>query len=444
MDRAEAEDYVYRSYLNAEKHWDRDSRDSVKRHPEYSKGILESMSHTPSVVVTGSKGKGSVSMMISVILSTEFRVGLMTSPHILSFNERFRIGDEAISDMDLISHTERIKGLFDPIESTIPEGTCISPMGIQSAIALSYFNENGTDIDIFECGKGAKNDDVNNIPHRYSVINTIFLEHTRELGGTLEEIAEDKSHVITGGEECVYVAEQDEAVMDILRKRADGLDVRMKVYGRDFRSDNIRYTQEGMMFDVHVGDISIADVTIPLLGGHQARNCALAMAICSDILKKMDHDRIRSALSGISWPGRFEMICARPIVILDACINTRSCEEVIPIIDEMGIDGPNVIIGIPDDKDFIGVSKTIAPVSNRITMTRSDNPHYFFSPSQTEYLRDEGIEAEWSDSLEKAIGDSFDGDRCILILGTTSVVSQVKRMQSDGTLTRIFDGCGER
>ena len=439
MDRSEAEDYIYESYLRAEKKWNWEDQDSEKRHPEYSKKILEGMSHTPCAVVTGSKGKGSVSAMISAILSTELKVGLMTSPHISSFNERFRINGEDISDEDFIRHVTIVKEELDPIADSIPEDTCISPMGIQSAVALSYFNETQTDFNVFECGKGAETDDVNNIIHDYSVINTIFLEHTRELGSTLEDIASNKSHVITGREKCVYVAEQEEPVMGIIRQRADRAGVKVKSYGGDFSSDNVRYTEEGMVFDVRIGTLTIPGITLPLLGEHQARNCALAAALCLDVLGKFDIDKVKKALSEIKWPGRFEAVHKNPMVILDACVNEKSCKEIIPLIEKVTVSQPNVVIAIPDDKDYRGVARAISSISNKIIMTRTDNPHYIFSPSQTEELKKEGVTVAWSDSLTDAIADSYDKDRAIIVLGTTSVVSQVKKMQMNKAFDRLFE-----
>ena len=206
--RKEAEDFVYASYLRASTHQDYAAKDAGKRHPELTRSLLWQKSVTPCIVVTGSKGKGSVSNMISRILQTRFSVGLMTSPHITDFRERFRVNDTMISESDFCRLMTEIQPEILDIASDLPESVCISPMGIQADLALTYFSEKHTDFNVFECGKGAKYDDVNNIRHDYAVMNRIFLEHTRELGDTLAAIAEDKSHVITGEQKCVYFAEQ--------------------------------------------------------------------------------------------------------------------------------------------------------------------------------------------------------------------------------------------
>ena len=97
MNRKEAEDFVYSSYLRAEKYHAYEEKDAERRHPEFTRELLQKKSGTPAVVVTGSKGKGSVSKMIAEILQTKFTVGLMTSPHIEDFCERFQVNGEKVT-----------------------------------------------------------------------------------------------------------------------------------------------------------------------------------------------------------------------------------------------------------------------------------------------------------------------------------------------------------
>ena len=229
MNRKEAEDCIYKSYLKAQKYQDYHVKDSKKRRNDLTYDLIRKKSKTPCTVVTGSKGKGSVANMISQILQSEYKVGLMTSPHIVDFCERFQVNGGKISDIDFVKHMSRIWTEIEAIDAAIPKNICISPMGIQAYLALNYFETTETQFNVFECGKGAKYDDVNNVKHDYAVINSIFLEHTRELGETIEEITEDKAHVITGEQNCVYVAEQAPNVIKIIRERADALKVPIKV-----------------------------------------------------------------------------------------------------------------------------------------------------------------------------------------------------------------------
>ena len=437
----DAEDFVYASYLQAATHQEYAAKDAAKRHPELTKSLLWQKSVTPCIVITGSKGKGSVANMISQILQTKFSVGLMTSPHIADFRERFRVNGTMIGESDFCRLMEEIRPEILDIASELPESACVSPMGIQADLALTYFSEKHTDFNVLECGKGAKYDDVNNVRHDYAVINRIFLEHTRELGDTLTAIAEDKSHIITGEQKCVYFAEQEPEVLEVLLRRAGDLQVPCKIYGRDFHAENIRYTCLGMQFDVVIGDNIYPDLQIPLLGEHQAKNCALALAVCMDVMAELCREseapdifsdtmcnQIRRQLSAIHHPGRMELLRSDPFVLLDACINSASCENVKEVLRHLGIQNCTVIVGIPEDKDYAGVVRSMRDMTGRIILTKSGNPHYHFSQKQQEVLAREEIPAEWTDSVEQALTLVGSCPDPIVILGTTSVISEVERI----------------
>lgn len=427
MTKQQAEDFIYKSYLKATQYQDFNSKDCQKRRNDLTFDLIRKKSGTPCTVVTGSKGKGSVSNMISQILQTKYKVGLMTSPHIVDFCERFQINGEKISNSDFIKQISLIQTEIENIDHSLPKEVCISPMGIQAYLALNYFESSHTQFNIFECGKGAKFDDVNNIHHDYAVINSIFLEHTRELGETLEDIAEDKSHVITGEQKCVYVANQVPEVLEILQKRADKLNVPIKIYGKDFSAENIKFTKEGMLFDINIGGQLYPDILVPLLGKHQARNCALAFALCKDVLGELDLTKVRKYLSDINWPGRMEVISKDPFILLDACINGSACENVIQVLNYLNMNQITSIVGIPDDKDYIGVVKAMEEKSSSIILTKSANPHYIFTNQQQSNLQAEGIETFWTDSVSEALTLAKTKKRPIVILGTTSVIAEVKK-----------------
>lgn len=432
MNRKEAEDFIYKSYMKAEKNINYSSKDCYKRHPELTRELIQQRSCAPAVLVTGSKGKGSVASMISQILSAKIKTGLMTSPHISSFCERFKVNGVDISDEDFAKHVSVLEKEIETIEAKIPENVYISPMGIQTLVALDYFKSQNTEANVFECGKGAKYDDVNNVVHQYSVINKIFLEHTRELGSTLAEIAEDKAHIITEHQKRVYIAEQDREVRDILLKRAESLGVLVKEYGKDFWAENIRFSKTGMLFDVVINSSKYTDILVPLMGEHQAENATLALAFCYDYFEgqgiAFDIDMIRDRLSQMQWPGRMEVISQSPFIMLDACINRESCKAVKEVLENLDIKDVTTIVGIPDDKDYAGVVKEMANTSSNIMLTKSSNPHYVFTDQQVSVLASEGIETIQTGSVEEALYRTKEKSNNIVILGTTSVVADVKKL----------------
>ena len=427
MTRQQAEDFIYKSYLKAQKYQNYNTKDSEKRRNDLTFDLIRQKSGTPCVIVTGSKGKGSVSNMISQILQTKYTVGLMTSPHIVDFCERFQVNSGKISNEDFIKQISMIQNEINSIDTSLPKDVCISPMGIQAYLALNYFENCNTKFNVFECGKGARFDDVNNILHDYAIINSIFLEHTRELGETLEEIAEDKSHVITGEQKCVYIAEQSPEVLAIIQNRATTLNVTLKIYGKDFYADNIQYTRNGMLFDIVLKKQIYPDIMVPLLGEHQAKNCALAFALCKDILGEFNLNNVRENLTKINWPGRMEIINNNPFILLDACINSTACKNIIKVLDYLNIDKVTLIVGIPDDKDYMGVVKTMESKSSSIILTKSENPHYIFTQAQQNNLQKENVETIWTNSVPEALDFAIEKKKPIVILGTTSVISEVKK-----------------
>lgn len=467
MNRKEAEDFVYSSYLRAEKYHVYEEKDVERRHPEFTRELLRKKSGTPAAIVTGSKGKGSVSKMIAEILQTKFTIGLMTSPHIEDFCERFQVNGEKVSSPLFSMLMEEIRPEIEEIDRKIPKEFCVSPMGIQADFALTWFRSRKTDFNVFECGKGAKLDDVNNILHDYAVINSVFLEHRRELGNTIAEIAEDKAHVITGREKAVFVGEQTEEAMAVIEKRAALFSVPLKVYGRDFWEENLRTEQTGIVFDLCIFGKRYRDIRLPLLGDFQAKNCALAMAVSETVFsdlsentpvveesllnpenlpsaesshsamlpespergKTFEMDAVRKRLSEINWPGRLELISGEPFILLDCCINRISTKAVKAVLAERKIEKPVSIIVIPEDKDYRGVVQEMYPLSESVILTRTHNPHYHFSEKQCERMAEEGIATEWAEDFTEAMKKAEEKELPIVILGTTSLLPEVKNWQ---------------
>ena len=431
----DAVDYVYASYIKAEPHMDYAAPDSKKRNPKLSKDIIKKRGGIPTVLVTGSKGKGSVSKMIAEIMGVHCKVGMMTSPHILHFNERIQVQGQPVSDEALAAALEGVKPEFDAVEKTLSAAEYISPMAIQTAAALDIFKEAGVEFQVMECGKGVAYDDVNHVPHKYAVINHIFLEHTRELGETLTEIAENKAAIMTGEQAAVFTSSQNPEVMKVMKKRADFSKTPLYRYGVNFWCENVYYTEKGMCFDVVTKRHRYADLLIPLLGTYQAENCAMAIAVCEEELGILDEEKVRKALRFLEWPGRLEVLSANPLMLLDACINRESCHNVLEALEALGEKHVTTIIGIPSDKDYLGVAEKMAAVSDYIILTKSRNPHYKFSAEQVEVLANAGISASWTENIAEAIemarnlaNDEKAWDRPIVILGTTSLISDVKKL----------------
>lgn len=436
----EAVNIVYSSYMKAEKYQDYNTPDSQKRNPSFTKDLIlkysQDISVNNNIVVTGSKGKGSVCTVLSNLLSSQFKVGVTTSPHIKTFADRFKIYDNTcnniIGEEEFIEIVDSIKDEILQIDININQDECISPIGIQGIIALKYFTQNNTDINIFECGKGVKYDDINNIPHGIAILNTVFLEHTRELGGTVLEILKDKLSVVTYDTKCLYVGNIAKVSTQLLNYVENYItnnypDCTLKIYGKDFYCDNIIINKLGTDFNAVINDIKF-NLHIPLYGEHQAENVTLATAVYLDIIKQnITQNNINNILQNISVTGRLQILNKAPLLIVDTCINRESCKEIVSVLEKIYPDKKlNFILVIPDDKDYIGVCENILPLANKIILTKTKNPYYKFSDIQIENinkLNNLNIEILKFDDIIKSLDYTENEDCCILC--TTGLLPEI-------------------
>ena len=145
--------------------------------------------------------------------------------------------------------------------------------------------------------------------------------------------------------------------------------------------------------------------------------------------KTLEMDAVRRRLSKINWPGRLELISGEPFILLDCCINRVSTKAVKAVLAERKIEKPVSIIAIPEDKDYRGVVQEMYPLSESVILTRTNNPHYHFSEKQCERMAEEGIATEWAEDFTEAMKKAEEKGLPIVILGTTSLLPEVKNWQ---------------
>ena len=421
--KQEAIDFIYESYLKAQPYLNYNDPDGKKRNPAWTKEILNELAFGTNVLITGSKGKGSVSHMLTLILMSQgIKTGLVTSPHITDFCERIQVDETVICDEKLLEYADSLKGRIRSIP--VKQGGYVSPVGIILALAFSWFREENTKVHVLECGKGVRYDDTRNIKHDYSIVTPVFKEHTRELGKTIEEIAGDKSRVIQPEQKYVFLAEQQERVNRIFLDRAKECGVSVRQYGKDFFCENISYTEEGMEFDVVTEKRRYRGMKLPLFGTHQAKNCALALALGEEICGNLEEDGAKEFLGKMHYPGRMEIVSRHPFALLDACINPASVPMLKEIIERVPHKKLAVILAIPEDKDYLGVASALKEEAAFMVFTSTENPHYHFSKQQAEKAG--GF--PYIEGAKKAYEylKNMDAD-FICILGTTSLITDFKK-----------------
>ena len=278
--------------------------------------------HFPSVLIAGTNGKGSTASTLSSIANTSaVRVGLYTSPHLVRVNERIRIGGAEIGDEDfglLFFHVYEVaeKLVREAILPQMP-----SFFEILTAQAMLYFAEQKVDLAVLEVGMGGRLDATNIVEPLLSVITDISLDHTEWLGSTIAAIAREKAGILRSGGTLVTLP-QDPQVSTVLTEIAAELNVKV-----------VDATQFLPQSDILSGETySVAglgdriEVQSPLLGVHQQRNVALAIAASVE-LAEVHHFPITAAsiqegIRQTCWPARLERLQLRGVEwVLDVAHN---------------------------------------------------------------------------------------------------------------------------
>jgi dihydrofolate synthase / folylpolyglutamate synthase len=390
--------------------------------------------HREYAVVTGSKGKGSTTVITAKLLQhLGHTVGMITSPHLVSWRERIRINGRAIPEADLVRILDDLAPEIDTIEATLGDQQYFSPQGIFLAIALRWWDENNVDAAVLEVGRGGRFDDIAVVPNKLALFSPIMLEHTAQLGSTLARIAWHKSGIIKA-HSYAYSVPQPTEVLEVLQTEADTQDAEFAWIAPMDMGEFVRKTENGQMMRLgRYGELEIS-----LRGRYQIENATLAVQGAGNMharLPGIAHgspeyvEAIRSGLADVNWPGRLQKLQDSPTVYLDGAINEASARSLVESLEGDLHDPVIAIVCVPEDKDFDGVYKEIGLVSDSIIITETTrNISLHFPPFRTametalRYHPDITHIPTLAAAVEEA-KERAGGDGTILIVGTQSIVA---------------------
>lgn len=415
---------------------------------EHMRVLLAAMKHSdrafPSVLIAGTNGKGSTAATLASILhASRLKTGLYTSPHLVRINERIRVNGEEIRDDDFA----RLHGEVDAVaERLVGRGELPwhpSFFEMMTAIAFAHFAREQVDIAVLEVGMGGRLDATNVVEPLVSVIADISLDHQKFLGNTVGEIAREKAGIIRPGAVVVTLPQQPEANdvigNTILDLDAVGVSAVQYVPPVSPASPELQVPspEPRYRYPLHVMGKQILAES-PLVGRHQLRNVALAIAAAEEVSKKglkgITAESIERGIRETQWPGRFQVRPAGggwPEIVLDVAHNPAGAWALRSALSERYEDRPLIFVfGAMRDKAISEMTEILFPLALRVIATRPENPRSA-SPEEIQHAGQRtGAEIDAVNevglALERARARSG-SDAIIVVTGSIYLVGEAMR-----------------
>jgi dihydrofolate synthase/folylpolyglutamate synthase len=336
----------------------------------------------PSVHVAGTSGKGSVVNLISGILSEAgLRVGYHVSPYLQVCTEKLMVGNRRIAPSDFTALVSDFREKYQGWKKSSDTYNALKYGESWVAITFLWMAKEKVDWAVIETGLGGRYDPTNVLPAKLAVITNVNYDHMEILGEELVSIAAHKAGIIKP-EGVAITAETTLSVLEVLEQEAERKNARLYRIGKDF--DYVVGAQNGENFLSVKGVYdNYLDLRVGMPGYFQYENAALAVAVV-DVMRhemgvEMSVSEVAQGLYRVRYPGRFELVNEKPVIILDGAHNQHKAEA---LKKSLEIEFPGkrciIVLGTLSVKDFSGIVETLSPVAKRWIATQ---PRVFGKPS---------------------------------------------------------------
>lgn len=379
---------------------------------------LEVLPDYPIIHIAGTNGKGSTASYIKNILKyTGKRVGLFVSPYVISFNERIQINDRFISDAEILYYANFLEAYaqayFQKYNDILPF------FELTLLMAMLFFKDRNVDVAVIECGVGGLLDATNALPSVLAVITNVGYDHMNTLGSTLPEIAAHKLGIVHEGMTCLT------CVCEELKPQ--------------FTEYALAHNAQMVFVDKDITDVEVNDWTCftykkmpyraSLLAGYQAYNAALAIEAVHRLEPMIPRELICAGLENTVWPGRMEVMQARPLVLFDGAHNLHGIEGLADTMVKMK-NGKflKIIFSALHDKAFDKMLHRLDDIADfyyftKMEDTRATMPEEFTTFTARPYAVIENAE----ECLRKALEDLKD-EEVLLVTGSLHFISVMRRL----------------
>ena len=330
-----------------------------------------------SVLIAGTNGKGSVAAMLSAILSRAgYPVGMFTSPHLVNFRERFRLGDKEVSPDQLLALINAVRAAVDIAEPP-------TFFEFATAMAFLYFLQAGAAPIILETGMGGRLDATNIVQPVVSVITNISRDHQEHLGEGLLAIAGEKAGIIKPGAPLVTYARQKQ-VLQLFHRHCREAGAPLYQGGVDFKTRG----KSGGSFDYFGLEGQLSGLSLSLRGRHQYGNAAVALAVVELLNRNgftVSETAIREGLAASRWPGRLEVVPQDPRVLLDGAHNPAAALTLAQNLKQASKNCRLILVmGVMADKDVDAILARLLPLAQMVIFTQ---PQYFRAATPRDLAR---------------------------------------------------------
>lgn len=383
--------------------------------------------------IAGTNGKGSASAMIMNILKSQgYNVGMYTSPHLQKYNERYNINGKNISDSDFSNILEIVKNKCEEMVNCGQEQPTI--FEVLTAMAFVYFEKSNLDYVIIEVGLGGRFDATNIIKMPIvSIIMSISFDHMNYLGNTILSIANEKSGIIK--KNCpVVLYSQGLEVYNIINNVCKKNNSKL-YYAKENKINILSENLKETIFSVKNEYFCYGNIKIKLIGDYQIRNAITVLLACRALKDEgvlLCENNILQGLKNTKWNGRMEILKKEPLFIVDGAhnldgINMLSCSVKKYFSDKY----ITLIIGVLSDKEYQKMSNIIIPLVNNIIITEPENDRKLdvdnFEKTILSYNKPIHKFKKIKDAVNYAIENSKK-DEVILCTGSLYMVGEVRHI----------------
>ncbi len=404
---------------------------------------------SPVIHITGTNGKTSTARMTDALLrSRGLRTGRFTSPHLVSIRERICVDGVPVSPERFVAAYDEVIPYVALVDERHP--VAMSFFEVLTGMAFAIFADAPVDVMVLEVGVGGRLDCTNVADGVVAVVTPISLDHTRLLGGTIEQIAAEKAGIIKPGAVAV-LAQQPLAAAEVLLRQAVEVGATVAREGIEFGVVSREQAVGGQQLVLRGLRGSYEDIYLPLFGAHQAGNavCALAAVeafagVADDGAAPLDPDLVREAFAKVSSPGRLEVVRRSPTIIIDAAHNPAGMAATVAAIEEaFTFTHLSGVFAASGDKDVPGILAELEPLLDDIVVTRNSSDRSM-DPGEVEQLAAEIFgedrvqsAARLDDAIDIAVAladeaaiEGRPGSSGVLITGSVITAGDARRLLS--------------